>query len=96
MDCPEAAEGVAPQVSRLCWPLVFEPVLLPLEPVVDPGFEPDEPVFELVVELDEDELVAAPVGLELVGTTAGTEVQALSYAIKLVLDCLGTEEAATE
>lgn len=69
-----------------------EPVLEPVfVPVFEPVFEPAlEPVFE------PDVLVATPVGLELVGTTAGTEVQALSYAIRLVLDCLGTEAAGTE
>jgi hypothetical protein len=38
----------------------------------------------------------APVGFEAVGTTAGTLVQALSYTMRFVLDCLGTEAAATE
>lgn len=76
VDWPEGAEGVAPQVSRLCCALVepvFDPVLVLLDPV-DPVVEPVDPV----VVPDDDELVAAPVGLAAVGTTAGTEVQALS------------------
>lgn len=83
---PDRADGVAPQVSRLCWPWPpVEPVLEPVfEPVLDPVFEPVFDPVEPVVEPDEDEdpddeePVAAPVGFEDVGTTAGTEEQALS------------------
>lgn len=40
--------------------------------------------------------VAAPVGFEAVGTTAGTPEQALSYATRFVDDCVGTDAAGTE
>lgn len=63
--------GAEPQVSRTASigePLLFEPGLE--EPVLDPV---SLPVLEEVLEP-----VAAPVGFEVVGTTAGTEGQALS------------------
>lgn len=59
---------------------------------VDPVLELD-PV--LLPVLDEDP-VAAPVGFEVVGTTAGTSEQDLSYATRFVEDCAGTDAAATE
>lgn len=65
------AEAVPPQVWRRAslsfWPWDPAPVLL----LEVPEFEVEVPV------LDEVE-VAAPVGLFAVGTTAGTEVHALS------------------
>lgn len=67
------AVGAEPQVSRFCgWLLPVLPVLE--DPVLDDPVlelpEPDVPVLELDV--------AAPVGLDVVGTTAGIEEQALS------------------
>lgn len=57
--------------------------------------EPVEPVDPLLV-LPEEEPVARPWGLDVVGTTEGTEVHALSYATKFVLVCVGMADAATE
>jgi hypothetical protein len=51
-----------------------------LAPLLEPALEP----------------ALEPVGFDAVGTTAGTLVQALSYTIRFVLDCFGTEAAATE
>jgi hypothetical protein len=86
---PEGPAGALPQVSRIAslagpfsfWfpvvdPPAVEPVVPVFEPVLDPVVEPvlPEPEVELLVV----EPVLAPVGFEDVGTTAGTEVQALS------------------
>jgi hypothetical protein len=65
------AVGAEPQVSRF-WGWLL-PVLPVLPELLGPVLEvpvPEVPVLEL--------LVAAPVGLEVVGTTAGMEEQALS------------------
>jgi hypothetical protein len=74
--------GAEPQVLRAesfwFWPLLVGVLVPALAPVFAPEFDPVEaPVLEPVL---------APVGFEAVGTTAGTEVQALSYAARLVLD----------
>jgi hypothetical protein len=64
--------GAPPQVllRTLCWACAgVEPWLV----------EPVDPV------LPEEESVASPCGLEVVGTTEGTEGQALSYATRFVL-----------
>jgi hypothetical protein len=77
---PVGAVGAEPQVLRMAslgdlldaW---FDPVF---EPAVDPVLPPAlEPVLVPVLEELLDP-VAAPVGFDAVGTTAGTEVHALS------------------
>jgi hypothetical protein len=84
---PVGPLGCAPQVSRTAsfgGPLfVFETGLLP-------PLEGEE-----VAGLPPEDAVPAPVGFEVVGTMAGTEVHALSKTSMLTLDCGGTSEAAT-
>jgi hypothetical protein len=75
--------GAAPQVfARLCWPWAgVLPVfpfagafpVLPVLPVL-----PALPVLPVLPVLPEAEPVANPWGFEVVGTTEGTEAQALS------------------
>jgi hypothetical protein len=81
---PERATGARPQVSRTVslagFSLFWFWLLVVVEPVLEVEVEP----------------VLAPVGFEEVGTTAGTDVQALSKTTRMVLDCVGTEAAATE
>ena len=60
---PVGPVGAPPQMSRLCWAGVL--------PLAGAGALPE-------LELPELEPVAAPVGLEVVGTTFGIEEQALS------------------
>jgi hypothetical protein len=88
---PVGPVGAPPQLALVVRPrfgpvaplpvLVLAPVLAPLPPVVVPAL--------LLLSL-------APVGLAVVGTTAGTEVQALSKTTILADDWVGTEAAATE
>jgi hypothetical protein len=40
--------------------------------------------------------VLTPLGFEAVGTTIGTELQALSYAMRLALDWVGMADAMQE
>lgn len=54
-----------------------------MAPWLDEPVEPVLPVFPVLPE--EEEPVASPWGLEAVGTTEGTEAQALSYATRFVL-----------
>jgi hypothetical protein len=89
--------GVAAQVSRLagllaCWPCVFVLPVFVLPVFVFPVVPCGVPVLVLVLEFE----VFAPLGLAVVGFTAGTLVHALSKATKFELPWLGTCEAATE
>lgn len=69
---PDGPDGALPQVSRTASLAVFVGLFglwVPVFPVLEPELDPVELVAEPV---------SAPDGFEAVGTTAGTDVQALS------------------